>query len=416
MKRISTNLPSDNMSYYMRLREWQLNDIQNKMAAQTRIKNLRDDPVAAGHGTRFQSKGLRLERFLTNITQVQGKMALAEGNMRSGLDILHRARELAVQGANGAYTKEQMAYMAQEVDQLLREFLEVANAQDAQGNYLFSGFRSKVEPFRVHTGRVDGSRDTEVITAVQYVGDIGRNNAEVAESALMDFTFPGNRAFWAERQQIYSSVQALEYRVPADSTVRIDGVPIELKQGDNVYAIIDRINASGAPVKARLDPVRSSLALEGTFAHQIWPEDVGGGTVFQDLGVVRPGVGSPPLNIAASAGVYGGSIFDMMIALRDSLYSADVHRIGGAALRGVDEAVESLTANLGELGAKDARLLVTRARLEYERPEYLRFYSQEVDLDITKAVMDLKMLEYTHQAAVGTAARIIRPTLLDFLR
>lgn len=416
MKRISTNLPSDNMSYYMRLREWQLNDIQNKMAAQTRIKNLRDDPVAAGHGTRFQSKGLRLERFLTNITQVQGKMALAEGNMRSGLDILHRARELAVQGANGAYTKEQMAYMAQEVDQLLREFLEVANAQDAQGNYLFSGFRSKVEPFRVHTGRVDGSRDTEVITAVQYVGDIGRNNAEVAESALMDFTFPGNRAFWAERQQIYSSVQALEYRVPADSTVRIDGVPVELKQGDNVYAIIDKINASGAPVKARLDPVRSSLALEGTFAHQIWPEDMGGGTVFQDLGVVRPGVGSPPLNIAASAGVYGGSIFDMMISLRDSLYSGDVHRIGGAALRGVDEAVESLTANLGELGAKDARLLVTRARLEYERPEYLRFYSQEVDLDITKAVTDLKMLEYTHQAAVGTAARIIRPTLLDFLR
>ena len=416
MKRISTNLPSDNMSYYMRLREWQLNDIQNKMAAQTRIKNLRDDPVAAGHGTRFQSKGLRLERFLTNITQVQGKMALAEGNMRSGLDILHRARELAVQGANGAYTKEQMAYMAQEVDQLLREFLEVANAQDAQGNYLFSGFRSKVEPFRVHTGRVDGSRDTEVITAVQYVGDIGRNNAEVAESALMDFTFPGNRAFWAERQQIYSSVQALEYRVPVDSTVRIDGVPVELKQGDNVYAIIDKINASGAPVKARLDPVRSSLALEGTFAHQIWPEDMGGGTVFQDLGVVRPGVGSPPLNIAASAGVYGGSIFDMMISLRDSLYSGDVHRIGGAALRGVDEAVESLTANLGELGAKDARLLVTRARLEYERPEYLRFYSQEVDLDITKAVTDLKMLEYTHQAAVGTAARIIRPTLLDFLR
>jgi len=416
MKRISTNMPSMDMSYYMRLREWKLNDLQNKMAAQTRIKNLRDDPMAAGHGTRFQSKVVRLERFLENISQVQGKMALAEGNMRSGLDILQRARELAVQGANGSYTGEQMAYMAEEVDQLLRELLEVANAQDAQGNFIFSGFRSKVEPFRVHTGRVEGSRDSEVVTQVQYVGDIGRNNAEVAESAVVDYTLPGNYAFWAERQQIYSSVEALPYRVPADSTIRIDGVPIELKQGDNVYAIIDKINASGAPVKARLDPVRSSLALEGTFAHQIWPEDVGEGSVLQELGIVRRGVGSPPLNISESAGVFGGSVFDMMIALRDSLYSGDVHRIGGGALRGIDDSVESLTAHLGEVGAKDARLLVTQARLEYERPEHIRFLAQEVDLDITEAITELKMLEYTHQAAVATAARIIRPTLLDFLR
>jgi flagellar hook-associated protein 3 FlgL len=254
------------------------------------------------------------------------------------------------------------------------------------------------------------------VTTVHYVGDIGRNAAEVAENAVVDYTLPGNYAFWAERQQIYSSVDALQYRVQADSTIQIDGVAVELKQGDNVYAIIDKINASGAPVKARLDPVRSSLSLEGTFAHQIWPQDVGGGTVLQDLGIVRRGVDSPPLNISESAGVFGGSVFDMMMALRDSLYSGDVHRIGGGALRGIDDSLESLTAHLGEVGAKDARLLVTQQRLEHERPEVIQSLAQAVDLDITEAVTELKMLEYTHQAAVGTAARIIRPTLLDFLR
>jgi flagellar hook-associated protein 3 FlgL len=416
MKRISTNMPSMDMSYYMRLREWKLNDIQNKMAAQTRIKNLRDDPEAAGHAVRFQSKALRLERYLTNISQIQGKMALAEGNLRSGLDIMQRARELAVQGANGVFTNEQMAYVAQEVDQLLREMLKVANAQDEQGNYIFSGFRAKTEPFRVHTGRVEGSRDSEVVTSVDYVGDIGRNTAEVAEAGTVAHTLPGNHAFWAERQQIYSSVEALQYRVPADSTIRLDGVDVPLKQGDNVYAIIDKINASGAPVRAQLDPVRGSLALEGTFAHQIWPEDVNGGTVLQDLGIVRRGVGSPPLNLAQSASVFGGSVFDMMIALRDSLYSGDVQRIGGAALRGMDDALESLTSHLGEIGAKDARLLVTQQRLEHERPELIRSLAGEADLDVTQAITELKALEYTHQAAVATAARILRPTLLDFLR
>jgi len=419
MKRISTNMPNYDMSHYMRLREWQMNELQNKMAAQTRLKELRDDPIAAGHATRFQSKAVRLAQFLENISTVRDDMALAEGNLRSAVDIMQRARELAVQGANGIYTEEQMAYVAEEVDQLLRELLEVANGRDGQGNYLFSGFRSRVEPFRLHTGRVEGSSDSEVVAGVEYVGDIGANQGEVAEASVVDYRLPGNSAFWAELQQIYSSVEALTYRVQEDSVIRLDGVEIPLRAGDNVYAIVDKINASQAPLKARLDPVQSSLALEATVAHQIWPEDVRG-TVLQDLGIVGRGPGqasaSPPLNIADSANVYGGSIFDMVIALRNALYKGDTHVIGGAALRGIDDSIEALSSHLAQVGAKDSRLQVTAQRLEMERPEYIRFYSEEADLDITQAITELKTLEYTHQAAAATAARILRPTLLDFLR
>ncbi len=415
MKRISTNMPNYDMSYYMRLREWKMNELQNKMAAQTRLKNLRDDPLAAGHATRYQSKIVRLERFIDNISKIRGDMALAEGNIRSGLDILQRVRELAVQGANGIYDDQQIAYMAEEVDQLLRELVEIANSVDGKGNYIFSGFRSKIEPFRVHTGRVEGSRDAEVVASVEYVGDNGRNRGEIDEMATLDFRLPGNFVFWAERQQIYSSVESLNYRVQNDSAIRIDGVEIQLKEGDNLYAIIDKINAPEAPVKARLDPVENALALEGTFPHQIWPEDLRG-TVLQDLGIIARGSESPPLNVADSAARYGGSIFDMIITLRNGMYENDIHRIGGDGLRGIDDAVEALTAHLAEIGSKDSRLQITEQRLEYERPEYIGFLAKEADLDITEAIMDLKMLEYAHQAAVGTAARIIRPTLLDFLR
>jgi flagellar hook-associated protein 3 FlgL len=415
MKRISTNMPNNDMSYYMRLREWKMNELQNKMAGQTRLKNLRDDPLAAGHATRYQSKIVRLERFTDNISKIRGDLSLAEGNIRSGLDILQRIRELTVQGANGIYDDQQMAYMAEEVDQLLREMVEIANSVDGKGNFIFSGHRSKIEPFRLTTGRVEGSRDAEVITSVQYVGDTGRNRGEIDEMATMDFRLPGNYVFWAERQQIYSSVEALNYRVQENSTMAIDGVEVQLKEGDNLYAIIDKINASEAPVKARLDPVENALALEGTFPHQIWPEDRSG-TVLQDLGIIARGSESPPLNVADSAADYGGSVFDMIMTVRNGMYENDLHRIGGDGLRGIDDAIEALTANLAEIGSKDARLQVTERRLEYERPEYISFLAKEADLDITEAITDLKMLEHVHQAATGTAARIIRPTLLDFLR
>ncbi len=419
MRRISTNMPNFDMNYYMRLREFKMNEMQNKMGSQTRLKDLRNDPLAAGHSTRYQSKIVRLDRFAKNINAVRGDMALIEGNIRSGLDIIHRIREIAVQGANGIYSKSQMAYMGAEINQLLSEFVTIANARSGDGNFLFSGFRSKIEPFRVHTSRVAGSgpgHGGEAISQVEYVGDIGRNRAEIAENTTVDYRIPGNYAFWAENQQIYSSVEATTYRVQVDSKIRIDGVDIELKEGDNVFAIISKINDSNAPVRARLDPVKDSLVIETTFAHQIWPEDMGEGSVLQDLGIISRGNNSPPLNISDSAQVFGGSVFDMIIHLRNALYSGDIHSVGGSGLRGIDEALEGLTANLAEIGSKDARLDITARRIDYEKPEYIRFNSDEVDLDLSEAITELKMLEYTHKAALATAARILRPTLLDFLR
>ena len=414
MKRISTNLPNYDLSYHLRLREWQMNEAQNKMAAQTRIKDPRNDPLAAGHSTRFQSREARLERYSQNVTRARGELTIAEGNLNSGLDVLQRVRELAVQGANGIYSREQLAYMGDEVNQLLGELLAVANARNGQGNYVFSGHRARTEPFRVHNGRVEGSRGTEVITGVQYVGDIGRGRAEIDELQVSDYTLPGNQVFWAEKQQIFAAQDATDYRVQRNAAIRIDGVQIDLFQGDNVFAIIERINASEAPVKARLDPVNNSLALEGTYPHQIWAEDVG--EVLQDLGVLSRGDGVPPLNSADSAAVYGGSVFDMMMHLRGSLYRGDQEAVGGSALRGIDDSIETLTAHLAEIGARDTRLEVAGKRLAWEKPEYTRFDSQERDLDLSQAITELKMLEYTHQATLSTAARILRPTLLDFLR
>ncbi len=414
MKRISTNLPNYDLSYHLRLREWQMNEAQNKMAAQTRIKDPRNDPLAAGHSTRFQSREARLERYSQNVTRARGELTIAEGNLNSGLDVLQRVRELAVQGANGIYSREQLAYMGDEVNQLLGELLAVANARNGQGNYVFSGHRARTEPFRVHNGRVEGSRGTEVITGVQYVGDIGRGRAEIDELQVSDYTLPGNQVFWAEKQQIFAAQDATGYRVQGNAAIRIDGVQIDLFQGDNVFAIIERINASEAPVKARLDPVNNSLALEGTYPHQIWAEDVG--QVLQDLGVLSRGDGAPPLNSADSAAVYGGSVFDMMMHLRGSLYRGDQEAVGGSALRGIDDSIETLTSHLAEIGALDTRLEVAGQRLAWEKPEYTRFDSQERDLDLSQAITELKMLEYTHQATLSTAARILRPTLLDFLR
>ncbi|MGD0727160.1 MAG: flagellar hook-associated protein 3 [Spirochaetia bacterium] len=416
MKRISSQQPTFDSSYYRELREFDMNQMTNKVGAQSKIKDLRDDPLAASRSTRFQSEIMRSDRFGKNIESVRNTLSSGEGNLRSAMDILQRVRELAVQGANGTVDKSQMGYMGEEVDQLLGELLTIANSKDQSGNSLFAGTLSKTTPFRTTLGRVPGG-STDRVVSVDYLGNVDRGAAEISEGASVDINLPGNVAFWAEQQQIYSTVDAGQYRVQANSTIRIDGAEIRLAPGDTLSAIAAKINDSAAPVRASLDPVSNALVLSTTLPHQIWAEDTGGGTVLQDLGILAPGGDHPPLNVARSARVFGGSIFDMVINLRNAMFEGSGEKVGGAGLRGIEDSITTLAGVLGDIGARDSRLDTVARRLAFQQPELVRFDSQERDLDMADAITQLKTLEFTHEAALAATARVLnRPKLLDFLR
>jgi flagellar hook-associated protein 3 FlgL len=414
MNRVSSNMSHLDAQYHMMLREWKMNQMQNKMGSQTKIKELSDDPLAASHSTRLKSYMNRMGQYKKNIEHIQGNLAYSESRLTNFLQVLQRIRELSVQGAHGIYTKQDMQAMAVEVNQLLEELVSIANSRNGLGNTIFSGYESHMEPFLVMRGRV-GNSEGDFITALHYRGDIGKNLGEISENTYVEMNLPGNRVFWAENQHIYANIDATSYQVQEDSLIRIDGVEIKLAAGDNIHAIIHKINGSPVAVRARLDPVKDSLVLETTTPHELWPEDVDAGTVLQDLGIIQSGKNSPPHNIASSADVFGGSIFDMVIALRDSLYKGD-HDGVNAGIGGMDLSIESITTSLAEIGALDTRLQVTAHRFDHELPEIQKIDSQEVDLDLAQAITELKMLEFTHQAALATSARILRPTLLDFLR
>jgi len=414
MDRVSSNMSINDMQYQLQKRNESMYELNSKMGSQTRLHSLRDDPLAAAHSTRYLSKIDHLQRYAVNAERVKGDFRVAEGYMQSANQILHRIRELAVQGGNDTYSKEDKYAMGQEINQLLNELLEIGNSRYADGTSMFAGDKTSTTPFRILRGNVEGT-DGMLVQSVEYRGSINPSKVEIGQESYINKHFVGTEVFWAEQQQVLSDVNAQGYTVTDDTHIKIDGEIIGLDAGDNIHTIIAKINDSNARVKAGLDPVRNSVTLTTTSPHQLWMEDAPEGSVLRDLGVLAE-IGRPPFNISPDADSAGGSLFDMVMYLRDQLYAGDTIDIGGGALKGIDLAQSKLVNAMSDLGAQDERLQVAIRRIDYEVPQLQEQNSKEVDLDVAKAITDLKALEQAHKAALGAASKIMQTTLLDFLR
>jgi len=401
-------------SYSVRRQESRLHKVNSQLSTQRRIQQLRDDPIAAGHSVRYKSLLARLDRFEKNAKTLNDQYKVTEAPMQSALSIMQRLRELSVAGATGTYTASDLKKMAPEVDELLYELVQTANTVGADGTRLFAGTKSFTEPFEIVMGDIDGA-GSAVITDVRYNGSIDTKQVESDELSFMAANRAGNRVFWAEKQVLFSETDARNYVVQQDSTIEVDGVNIPLIAGDNVYAIMSKINSSGAAVKATLDPVTNGMNIETTDARQLWLRDSGEGNVLASLGLVKPQQ-RPPYNLADSVRVTGGSLFDAVIAMRNAMYAGDNESLGGKVLGSVDGAIDNLAARLAENGSRYERAEAALARLNTQIPNVAGADSRESDLDLTQAITDLKMYEYTHQASLSTIGNLYKSTLLNYLR
>lgn len=414
MRRISTSMSTSELQRNMRKQEYRLNKVNNQLGSQQRIQNLRDDPIAAGHLVRYQSYVSRINQFQKNAQTLTDKLTVTEGYVNQSVEIMQRIREIAIQGANGIYSEEDLKNMAVEVDELLKELVQNGNAVNSEGSAIFGGTSTNRTAFDVISGPVDGS-SVSYITEVHYNGSIDGNKFEVDENAYMSFAPAGNRIFWAENQQLYSERDATSYRVAKDSVISIDGKEIKINSGDNVYSIISKINNSDVAVKASIDPLTNGLNLATTDSHQLWLRDADG-TVLNDLGIIKDASQRPPYNLATSTKVSGGSMFDAVISLRNAMLSGDTETIGGKALGAIDKGLDNLVTRLAEIGSLYERAEQNISRNEKTILDTTARISREGDLDFSQAVTDLKLLEYVQKATYSTASKLYSTSLLDYMR
>jgi flagellar hook-associated protein 3 FlgL len=98
--------------------------------------------------------------------------------------VLQRVRELAVRAGGGSLSSEDRNSIAKELAEREAELLNLMNSRNARGEYLFSGFLGKNEPF---VRNPDGT--------YSYFGDEGQRTLQVASSTNVAINDNGKRLF-----------------------------------------------------------------------------------------------------------------------------------------------------------------------------------------------------------------------------
>jgi flagellar hook-associated protein 3 FlgL len=144
--------------------------LQNQVALGTRVTTPADDPIAAVHILELQRAQSESEQFAKNSTLAKNRLSLEEQSMIDVGSVLTRVRELMVQAGNvGTLSNNDRLSIATELAARLDELQDVANRQDGNGEYLFSGYATKTQPFSGGDG-----------TPISYVADQGERQLAIS--------------------------------------------------------------------------------------------------------------------------------------------------------------------------------------------------------------------------------------------
>ncbi len=300
--RVTNIMLANNLLRNMQFNMERLAECQDRLSSGKEIRRPSDDPVRVAASLSLRSSLGEIEQYAKNVDDARTWMEVTDDALASAIEILQTARERAVAGANGTLPQASREAIAQEVEQLRDQLMQIANTS-LGGRYIFGGTKTDKEPY------VKDTLDTSVIKNIKYQGNTSDIEYEIAPNISVCVNFDGKEVFGDENEGVFVVLKELYTKLNKDDTAGIS-----------------------------------------------------------------------------------------------------------ASIGDIDKLVDNLIARRGELGARENRMEMSADRLAQDQVQQTSLLSQAEDADIAKAIIDLKNQENAYRTTLAAGARIIMPTLIDFLR
>ncbi|MGZ8236664.1 MAG: flagellar hook-associated protein FlgL [Methylobacter sp.] len=145
--RISTAWSQQLSFNAMSSQQTKLAKLQQQLSSGLKISAPAEDPEAAARILDLDKSITKTEQYQSNIAATRGRLNLEESALEAANNIIFKAKDLTIQAKNDTLNSSDRLAIKYEVDQLLEELAGVANTQNANGEYIFSGDLATVPAF-----------------------------------------------------------------------------------------------------------------------------------------------------------------------------------------------------------------------------------------------------------------------------
>jgi flagellar hook-associated protein 3 FlgL len=156
--RITTGMTQRNILADLNRVSDKLSRTQSKIASNREITRPSDDPFNAARALALRTSMESTQQYQRNIQDALGWQETAEIALSDITDALHRAQELAVDGASDTSPPEARLSIAAEIDQLIEGIKQNGNST-YRGRYVFAGTTTDAPPYVAGDDLYHGSPD-----------------------------------------------------------------------------------------------------------------------------------------------------------------------------------------------------------------------------------------------------------------
>ena len=411
-----------------------LQDIQIQMASGRRLNKTSDDPIGAARSqdivTTISSQKQLLQNIDDNIAWLQ-RSELEIGHIN---EVLGQIRTLAISQAGSDSNEESRQMVAREFSIARKILFDSGNAREGK-LYLFSGIKSLspalkkngiFQPAKVEVGGVVQKDIRELLDIKQFRSQFegfSSNNYRIRVTkggvwgqARVKISDDGGRT-WSKEQTLRPLTHVINPDGKLNDQVLLKFSDEEGRLGNVLPKQFDFNSEKSAEFD--LDTLGIIFPDGIEFVYQPNPEVTYNGSIHKKEALISNGL-SIPVNVTAQELLFGEGeesvdTFSLLVAMERALLENDGIAIA-ERLGELDLAQNQVLKQQADVGNIVRELYSTKSQLGNQQFEKERQLSDIQDLDIAEATVDLKVAEANNRLSLNTGARLIQPSLSDFLR
>lgn len=314
--RVTNNITAQRLLANIQRNQQSVATLQEILSTGRKFRLPEQNPISYVESLNLRQELAENRRYQRNLTLSRAGMDLTESTLSTVNDSMQRARQLALQGANGSLSAGSRGAVADEIEQILSTVIQQANA-NFEGRFIFSGDKTLATPFERFVGG-DG------LDAVAYRGDFGDRLIEINQGDFLAANLTGPDVFFTSLNEIKaaatvtaSNLLATELAAVAPpvagGTFVVDGVAITYDPlTDSLESLRDKINRSVTTAEADIDS-NGRLRIRSLTSNDVQLQN-GTSNVLEVLGMYHQvtgssiGAGITAATTLASLGITGDAL------------------------------------------------------------------------------------------------------------